>query len=401
MDECFEKLPKEYYKVERRAGGGGARATTHKVKFTSGDGYELALVSDTMTAEELGKRFEEMRGANDDLKERSLAFKSYLKEASDRHRFSFVVIDDSTKRVFAAATKFSAPLSFGHSKDGTLVLFCGAGGTAVATHWPLNEREVRQCAEQGAAARRRSLDVRERPDGGTNGEGRRRSVDRRSVDRGRRSVDRGRRSVDRGRRSADGGRRDENAVFTSEVGWVDPGATVPVDFNHDDKIVLTHLPVGRFVYGHAYLQPYEFTSFWNSAESNRAGMPERAFHSGNDYTKDSPSDSRRSSMDVTAGDAAPRRTSVDERRHKWETTNSKCDRETTWKKKEPEPSNPGHLPPRSPLKGSSEPIEASLQTLTVDSKNTKTTKVGKLGAKIKRNLSLERLKDAFGMSKKK
>ena len=115
-----------------------------------------------MTAEELGKRFEEMRGANDDLKERSLAFKSYLKEASDRHRFSFVVIDDSTKRVFAAATKFSAPLSFGHSKDGTLVLFCGAGGTAVATHWPLNEREVRQCAEQGAAARRRSLDVRER-----------------------------------------------------------------------------------------------------------------------------------------------------------------------------------------------------------------------------------------------
>ena len=102
-------------------------------------------------------------------------------------------------------------------------------------------------------------------------------------------------------------------MFTSEVGWVDPGATVPVDFNHDDKIVLTHLPVGRFVYGQAYLQPYEFTSFWNSAESNRAGMPERAFHSGNDYTKDSLSDSRPRSKHVAAGDAAPRRTSVDNR----------------------------------------------------------------------------------------
>ena len=397
MDECFEKLPKEYYKVETRACGGTARSTTHKVKFTRGDGYELALVSETMTAEELGKRFEELRAGNDDLKERSLAFKSYLKEASDKHRFSFVVIDDSTKRVFAAATKFSAPLSFGHSKDGMLVLFCGAGGTSVATHWPLNEQEVRQCAEQGAAARRRSLDVRETPDGGANGEGRRRSVDR-----GRRSVDRGRRSVDRGRRSVDGGRRDDNAVFTSEVGWVDPGATVPVDFNHD-KIVLTHLPVGRFVYGHGYLQPYEFTSFWNSAESNRAGMPERAFHSGNDYSKDSPSSSRRNSADVAPGDVAPRRTSVDERRSKWEPTDAKCDRETTWKKKEPEPSKPVHRPPRSPLKESrSKPIEATLETLTIDSKtNTKTKKVNTIGAKIRRNLSLERLKDAFGMSKKK
>jgi len=386
VDECFEKLPKEYYKVETRGCGGTARSTTHKVKFTRGDGYELALVSETMTAEELGKRFEEMRAGNEDLKKRSLAFKSYLKEASDKHRFSFVVIDDSTKRVFAAATKFSAPLSFGHSKDGMLVLFCGAGGTSVATHWPLNEQEVRQCAEQGAAARRRSIDVRERQDGGANGEG----------GGGRR------RSVDRGRRSVDGGRRDENAVFTSEVGWVDPGAAVPVDFNHD-KIVLTHLPVGRFVYGHAYLQPYEFTSFWNSAESNRAGMPERAFHSGNDYSKDSPSNSRRNSMDVAPGDVAPRRTSMDERRSKWESTNAKCDRETTWKKKEPEPSKPVHRPPRSPLKGSTtEPIEATLETLTIDSKpNVKTKKNNTIGAKIRRNLSLERLKDAFGMSKKK
>ena len=68
---------------------------------------------------------------------------------SDKHKFSFVVLDDTTKRVFAAATQYSAPLSFGHSKDGMLILFCGSGGTSVATHWPLNEQEVTQCAQQG------------------------------------------------------------------------------------------------------------------------------------------------------------------------------------------------------------------------------------------------------------
>ena len=34
---------------------------------------------------------------------------------------------------------------------------------------------------------------------------------------------------------------------------------------------LTHLPAGRFVYGRRYLQPFEFSAFWHSAETNRAG----------------------------------------------------------------------------------------------------------------------------------
>ena len=381
MEDCFERLPKEYYRVEALECGGLARCLTHKVKFASGDGYEVALVSDTLEAEDVGKSFEEIRAQNSDLKERSLALKSYLKELSAKHRFSFGVIDATTKRVFAAATQFSAPLSFGHSKDGMLILFCGAGGRSVATHWPLNEEEVTQCAQQGAAARRRSIDLRERP----NSEGGRRSID-----------SNGRRSIDgNGRRSVDGATRDHDAkaVFTSEVGWVDPGATVPVDFN-PKRITLTHLPVGRFVYGHAYLQPYEFTSFWSSAQSNRAGMPERAFHSGNDWSKDSP-DSRRESCDGSGNGS--RRSSMDERRHKWEHTNAKCDTESSWKR--PAQTEKTHLPPRSPIKGA-ESIEASLETLTIDAAGKQTSKTTSLGTKIRRNLSLERLKDALGMKKK-
>ncbi|OUS47943.1 hypothetical protein BE221DRAFT_190274, partial [Ostreococcus tauri] len=384
VKECFEKLPSEYYRVESRTCGGLARCLTHEVKFVNGETYELALVSATLEAEAVGRKFEEIREQNVDLKERSLALKAWLKDLSEEHKFSFVVIDDTTKRVFAAATQFSAPLSFGHSKDGMLLIFCGAGGRSVATHWPLNESEVTQCARQGAAARRRSIEL----SGRTN--------QRRSVDGGsRRSVDGGRRSVDGGRRSIDGGRRsvDAKAVFTSEVGWVDPGATVPLEFN-PTRITLTHLPVGRFVYGHAYLQPYEFTSFWSSAQSNRAGMPERAFHSGNDWAKESDG-SRRESFD--AGGPGSRRSSMDERRAKWEHTNAKCDTETTWKRAAPTEKSPAPLPPRSPTKERA--IEASLETLSVDASGKKTTKKTSLGTRIRRNLSLERLKDALGMKK--
>ena len=34
---------------------------------------------------------------------------------------------------------------------------------------------------------------------------------------------------------------------------------------------LAHLPAGRFIYGHSFLKPFEFTSMWASAEANRGG----------------------------------------------------------------------------------------------------------------------------------
>ena len=45
-----------------------------------------------------------------------------------------------------------------------------------------------------------------------------------------------------------------------------------------DAIPITHLPSGRFVCGHKYLQPFEFTRrFWSSSSNNRSGVPERRF----------------------------------------------------------------------------------------------------------------------------
>jgi len=35
---------------------------------------------------------------------------------------------------------------------------------------------------------------------------------------------------------------------------------------------LAHLPAGRFVYGRRYLQPFEFSAFWQSAQTNRGGV---------------------------------------------------------------------------------------------------------------------------------
>jgi len=377
VDECFDKLPKKYYGVEHRGCGGMARSLTHKVQFACGDAYAMTLVSDTLNAADIGQKFEKIRDEYPELRERSLTLKSYLKELSDKHKFSFVVLDDTTKRVFAAATQYSAPLSFGHSKDGMLILFCGSGGTSVATHWPLNEQEVTQCAQQGEAARRRSVDIKDRE--GVSTDGRRKSVD-------------GRRSVD--------GKPTQGAVFTSEVGWVDPGATVPVDFDHN-KIILTHLPVGRFVYGHGYLQPYEFTSFWSSARSNRAGMPERAFHSGNDYTKESPNGSRRGSFDINREETGSRRSSIDERRHKWEITDAKCDKASNWRRPASEADASTPLPPRSPIKPPPPEVKASMENLSIDGNTDKTEKKTSIGKKIRRNLSMERLKDAFRRGGKK
>lgn len=52
------------------------------------------------------------------------------------------------------------------------------------------------------------------------------------------------------------------------------GASSMGDWAHYQSLVttnLTHLPAGRFVYGRRYLQPFEFSAFWHSAETNRAG----------------------------------------------------------------------------------------------------------------------------------
>jgi len=48
-----------------------------------------------------------------------------------------------------------------------------------------------------------------------------------------------------------------------------PRSRTLVGTHHGVK--LAHLPAGRFIYGHSFLKPFEFTSMWASAEANRGG----------------------------------------------------------------------------------------------------------------------------------
>ena len=41
----------------------------------------------------------------------------------------------------------------------------------------------------------------------------------------------------------------------------------------DAALRLTPLPSGRFVFGHRFVKPIEFTRFWDTAASNRAAAP--------------------------------------------------------------------------------------------------------------------------------
>ena len=43
----------------------------------------------------------------------------------------------------------------------------------------------------------------------------------------------------------------------------------------DGLLDLTPLPSGRFIFGHRYVKPIEFTQFWSTAQGNRAAAPAR------------------------------------------------------------------------------------------------------------------------------
>lgn len=46
-------------------------------------------------------------------------------------------------------------------------------------------------------------------------------------------------------------------------------------FPEGSALELTHLPSGRFIFGHRYVKPIEFTQFWGTAAANRSAAPAR------------------------------------------------------------------------------------------------------------------------------
>ena len=84
----------------------------------------------------------------------------------------------------------------------------------------------------------------------------------------------------------------------------------------DAALRLTPLPSGRFVFGHRFVKPIEFTRFWDTALSNRAAAPARDASCVSDAAFEA------GGADVVGCDASFRR--------RWGATGSAADGERRW-----------------------------------------------------------------------
>ena len=290
----------------------------------------------------LADKFFHVRDKHSDLRQRAVSLKETCKELGTQHKFSFIVLDCVARRVFCAATEHSAPLSFGHGTDGTLVAFCSRIGNKSPSRWPLNGDQSSTSIRVNAT-HRHSQDVRGM--GAIQASSQRRaSTDPRAQDQkfthkpsdpmtSRQSMDESR-PYNWGKESsgaASGGGSGGDAIKV---------AAPPMS---SDAIPITHLPSGRFVYGHKYLQPFEFTSFWSSSSNNRSGVPERRFDAhefqGNQRLMNedtfvvSKSGERKSIDELRCPNEIPRRSLEEHRSRKWATGDHVSDKVDNWRRK--------------------------------------------------------------------
>jgi hypothetical protein len=202
------------------ARGGLAATRPSRVQLLTKDRVSIALDSPTLAAEAVVDAFVSRRDAHmDDPRARANALRDFLESLHRAgHVFTLALFDESA-RAFAAWTPRSAPVSFGHADDGSVVVVAARPGAKTLV----------------------------------------------------------------GRRGA---------------------------------VELAHLPAGRFVYGHSYLKPFEFTSLWASAKGNRSGSAPRAVDRSPELEK-------------------PKLSPEDGRRWRWEKTGSRAEQATSWTKKEP------------------------------------------------------------------
>ena len=202
------------------ARGGLAATRPSRVQLLTKDRVSIALDSPTLAAEAVVDAFASRRDAHmDDPRARADALRHFLESIHRAgHVFTLALFDESA-RAFAAWTPRSAPLSFGHADDGTVVVVAARPGAKTLV----------------------------------------------------------------GRRGA---------------------------------VELAHLPAGRFVYGHSYLKPFEFTSLWASAKANRSGSAPRAVDGSPELEK-------------------PKFSPEDARRWRWEKTGSRAEEASFWRRKEP------------------------------------------------------------------
>lgn len=248
----------------------------------------LALVSRDVRASDVADAFRDACDAHaEEPRLRALALKRYLCGMSEKgSAFSFVLLDARTARVFAATTALSSPVAAGHAADGTLLVTCTRSGAKAATAWPPRwapgeqRRGARASLEAShdasdasdASRRRANLLGASPPFRATRqtwvssellskhasrGEGAPATPEREPLS-GRPSSPA---STERSRSRSPGASSTHSTGTEASEAAYQAAVTTR----------LQHLPAGRFVYGRKHLQPFEFSAFWGSAESTRAG----------------------------------------------------------------------------------------------------------------------------------
>lgn len=213
-------MPAQSVVVQDSRGGMAAKRPS-RVQLLSKKGVSIALFSHTLVAERVVDAFIAERDRYiHDPRDRAHALRALLKSYNDEgHAFSLACFDESA-RAFFAWTPRSAPLSFGHAEDGSVVVVA-------------------------AVPRARTL-----------------------------------------------------------VG-------------KHAGVQLAHLPAGRFVYGHSYLKPFEFTQLWASASANRSGAATQV---------NLPSLPAVDEVNLDKPKLSP----AESKRWRWEKTGSRAEQSSSW-----------------------------------------------------------------------
>ena len=288
----------------------------------------ILLVSPTLAVARVGEAFTAAREANAEPKARALALKAQLRELSAGHRFSFVLVDLVASRVFAASTALSSPLALGHEADGTLLVTCTRSGAKAATAWPPRWKLPGRGGRARGSGGKLAHQYGKSPGSSTTPA----------------TPDRGRcvspAWTERSRSRSPGASSTHSAGSSASDSASAYAAQITTHLNH--------LPAGRFVYGRRHLQPFEFSAFWHSAESNRAGT--RPARSPEDEPVDDSRDGdAETSMAWGRSDAHGRARQSTRGaggggdgggfgladRRKYSSTGSRGDAASTWRKKKP------------------------------------------------------------------
>lgn len=363
----LQNMPPRYRVVERACGavaflGEGAPSPGAGPAFApqvvANERCVLALVSRDVRASVVADAFRDACDAHaDEPRLRALALKRHLCGLSEKgSAFSFVLLDASTARVFAATTALSSPVAAGHAADGTLLVTCTRAGAKAATAWPPRWAQGAP-ARAGAHTQAWGAKARETKTSASAFGASPPGVARAAV-----SAELLSKHASAAPSTPEREARPSSPASTERSRSRSPGAssthstgTEASEAAYQAAVTtrLQHLPAGRFVYGRRHLQPFEFSAFWGSAESTRAGA--RATSSAEGDRADA---SGRAGRDAGT-DPEPRRAAaakgegarLPKGRPRFSDTGSRGDAASSWRKE---------TPPAAPRAGAAAPESDSV-----------------------------------------